>query len=119
MGSICKALGMLSCGFLVCLDSSTVQANTAAATAKDMTHAEQADQAEQKNTTAQKPSHIIQGDVLRMENGHHYVVRQKNGKEVRVDVDHTTEIMRQIKRGDRVVANVDDQNHALWISSVP
>ena len=115
MGSICKALGMLSCGFLVCLESSTAQANTTASNEKDMKHAEQA---EQKDTTTQKPSHIIQGDVLRMENGH-YVVRQKNGKEVRVDIDHTTEIMRQIKHGDRVVANVDDQNHALWISSVP
>jgi hypothetical protein len=118
MGTICKALGMLSCGFLVCLEFSTAQANTAASTAKDMKHAEQAEQTEQKDTTAQKPSHIIQGDVLRMENGH-YVVRQKNGKEVRVDIDHTTEIMRQVKHGDRVVANVDDQNHALWISSVP
>ena len=117
MESICKALGMLCCGFLMCLNSSTTQANTAASTARDMKHTEQADQVEQKDTT-QKPSHIIQGDVLRMENSH-YVVRQKNGKEVRVDVDQTTEIMRQIKHGDRVVANVDSQNHALWISSVP
>ena len=66
-----------------------------------------------------EPSHVIQGDVLRMEDGH-YVVKQKNGKEVGVATDNTTKIMGQIKNGDRVVANVDDQNHTLWIfSSVP
>ena len=115
MGSIGTSIGMLTCGFLLCLVSSIAQANTETLNnAKDM----DVKQPEHKNTTDQKPFHIIQGDVLRMENGH-YVVRQKNGKEVRVDIDQTTEVMRQIKHGDRIVANVDDQNHALWISSVP
>ena len=116
MGVIPKVVRVLSCGFLVCLGlSHAAQGNTVAAATDGMKPGGQADE---KDMTLQRQSHVIQGDVLRMEEGH-YVVKQKDGKEVRVVTDRTTRIMGQIKNGDRVVANVDDQNRTLWITSVP
>lgn len=59
-----------------------------------------------------EPSHVIQGDVLRMEDGH-YVVKQKNGKEGGVATDNTTKIMGQIKNGDRVVERGRSESHVV------
>lgn len=115
-GVIPKFIGVLSCGFLVCLGlSHAAQTRISASDTDGMSPGVHADQ---KDMTVQKQSHVIQGDVLRMEDDQ-YVVKQKNGKEVRVVIDQTTKIMRQIKNGDRVVVKVDDQDRILWITSVP
>ena len=60
---------------------------------------------------------IIQGDVVRVEQGH-YFVKEKDGKEVRLQTDMATQVGR-IKQGDHIVATVDEENHALSIHSVP
>jgi len=41
----------------------------------------------------------------------------KDGKEVRLHTDKTTEMMGEIKKGDRIEAKVNDKNHALSIRS--
>jgi hypothetical protein len=41
----------------------------------------------------------------------------KDGKEVRLHTDKTTQMMGEIKKGDRIEAKVNDQNHALSIRS--
>ena len=116
MASIPTVMGVLSCEFLLCLGLST------AAQAEDMKAGQSernGGQAAQQDMPVQKPGiHIIQGDVLRMEDGHYYV-QQKDGQEVRLQTDHLTQMMGPIKIGDRIVGNVDDQNHARWISPVP
>jgi hypothetical protein len=60
---------------------------------------------------------IIQGDVVRIERGH-YFVKEKDGKEVRLETDNTTQ-MGRIKKGDHIVATVDEEKHVLSIHSVP
>jgi BON domain len=60
---------------------------------------------------------IIQGDVVRIESGR-YVVKEKDGKEVRLEIDQTTK-MGQIKKGDHIVATVDEEKNVLSIHSVP
>ncbi len=60
---------------------------------------------------------IIQGDVVRVERGR-YFVKEKDGKEVRLEADNTTR-MGRIKKGDHIVATVDVEKHALSIHSVP
>ena len=60
---------------------------------------------------------IIQGDVVRVEQGH-YFVKEKDGKEVRLETDTATQVGR-IKQGDHIVATVDEENYALSIHSVP
>ena len=115
MVPIPKVAGVLSCGFLLCLGLST------AAQAEDMNAGQsegKGGQAEQKEMTLQKRVHIIQGDVVRVEYGT-YFVKEKDGKEVSFETDNTTQMMGQIKKGDRIVAKVNDKNHALSIVAVP
>ena len=39
----------------------------------------------------------------------------KDGKEVRLHTDNTTQRVGEIKKGDRIEAKVNEQNHALVI----
>jgi hypothetical protein len=41
----------------------------------------------------------------------------KDGKEVRLHTDKTTQMMGEIKKGDRIAAKVNEQNHVLSIRS--
>ncbi|MFI5224350.1 MAG: hypothetical protein ACHQX3_08955, partial [Nitrospirales bacterium] len=61
-----------------------------------------------------KGGHRIEGDVVRIEAAHYFVMGQ-DGKEVRVHTDRSTKMTGNIRQGDRIVANVDDQNHARSI----
>ena len=112
MVSIPKVVGVLSCGLLLCLGLSTT------AQTEDMKAGQsegKGGQADQKDMTSQKQVHIIQGNVVRVEYGN-YFVKQKDGTEVILRTDNTTQMMGQIKKGDRIVAKVNDQNHALSMS---
>ena len=60
----------------------------------------------------------IEGEVQRID-GHNHVVREKNGKEVRLHVDSTTQITEDIGQGYNIVVLMDDQNHALTMHSTP
>lgn len=115
MVAIPKPVGILLCGFLLCLGLSTaVQAehmNVGQSEGKG-------GQADQKDMAGQKRVYIIQGDVVRVEYGT-YFVKQKDGKEVCLETDNTTQMMGQIKKGDRIVATVNEQSHALSIQAVP
>ena len=97
MFSILKVAGVLSCGVLLCLGLSQ------AAHAGEETGASRLERA----TT-------IKGDLVRVGYGE-YVVKGQDGKEVRLTIDKKTQMMGQIKQGDRVEAKVDEQNHALSI----
>jgi Cu/Ag efflux protein CusF len=58
----------------------------------------------------------IKGELFRVEDGN-YFVKVKDGKEVRLHTDKTTQMMGEIKKGDRIEAKVNEQNHALSIRS--
>ena len=116
MVSIPKVVGVLSCGFLLCLGlSHAAQAEDAASPADDM-KAGQVDQ--QKSVDQMKGVHILQGDVLRVE-GPNYVVKGLDGKEVSLHADNTTVKTGNIKAGDRIEAKVNEQNHALSLLPAP
>lgn len=76
----------------------------------DIPHGQNAMQAEQD---AKRGSHVIFGEVLRVD-GAKYVVKEESGKEVSLHASESTE-KTPINKGDRISANVDNQNHALWI----
>src|SRR5688572_25573358 len=68
-----------------------------------------------------KPSQRVQaikGEVSRVE-GENYFVKAEDGKEVRLHTDDTTQKTGDINQGDRIEAQMDDQNHALSIRSTP
>ncbi len=60
----------------------------------------------------------IKGEVLRIE-GDTYFVKGEDGKEVRFHTDDTTHKTGDINQGDRIEAQMNDQNYALSIRSTP
>jgi cold shock CspA family protein len=61
---------------------------------------------------------VIKGELVRIDYGD-YIVKEQDGKEVRVHVEKKTQIMGQLSKGDRVEVKVDDKNNALAIRSLP
>ena len=126
MVSIPKVIGVLSCGFLLCLGlSSAAQAEHAPAPSDLMkTDAQsdrqgfQSDDDKQKNaemgSNRAEGAKTIKGELFRVQDGN-YFVKVKDGKEVRLHTDKTTQMMGEIKKGDRIEAKVSEQNHALSI----
>jgi uncharacterized membrane protein YcgQ (UPF0703/DUF1980 family) len=130
MVSLPKIVGVLSCGFLLCLGLSQAAQAEHAPGASDLMKTNavtdqqgfQSDDDKQKNVNDEKGSNradgakTIKGELFRVEDGN-YFVKVKNGKEVRLHTDKTTQMMGEIKKGDRIEAKVNKQNHALSIRS--
>jgi hypothetical protein len=128
MVSISKVVGVLSCGFLLCLGLSSAAQAEHAPGASDLMKTNavtdqqgfQSDDDKQKNVNDEKGSAraegatTITGELFRVKDGN-YFVKVKGGKKVRLHTDKTTEMMGEIKKGDRIEAKVNDQNHALSI----
>ncbi len=54
---------------------------------------------------------IVKGKVLRIEGANYFVKNREDGKEVRLQIDQNTHMTAVgIKRGDNVMAKIDDQN---------
>ena len=117
---ISKMFRMLSGGCLLFLGLfSTPQGSDLASAADDVKtipcevphgqNATRADQAEAQGT------HLISGEVMRIEDTQ-YFIKEQSGKEVTIKTDQKT-VQPVIDLGDRISANVNDQNYALWIRS--
>ena len=120
MVSIAKVVGLMSCGLVLCLGLSTAaQAGNAAAAAEDLKHGQadrtKSEQDPMKGRDAAQ-GQKIKGEVLRIE-GETYFVQGPDGKEVRLQTDHTTQMVGSIHQGDRIEATVNEQNRALSIRS--
>jgi cold shock CspA family protein len=66
------------------------------------------------------PTHnrTIKGEVMRLEYAY-YFVKEKDGREVRLHADKTTQMMGQLKQGDQVEAEVTYQKKALLMRQLP
>jgi len=130
MVSIPKVVGVLSCGLLLCLGLSNAAQAEHAPAPSDLMKTDavtdqqgfQSDDDKQKNVNDEKGSNradgakTIKGELSRVKDGN-YFVKVKDGKEVRLHTDKTTQMMGEIKKGDRIEAKVNEQNHALSIRS--
>jgi hypothetical protein len=128
MGSISKIVGVASCGFLLCLGLSNAAQAEHSAAPSDLMKTDsvtdrqgfQSDDDKQKNVEMEsdsaKGAKTITGELFRIEDGN-YFVKVKAGKEVRLHTDKTTRMTGEIKKGDRIEAQVNNQNHALSIRS--
>lgn len=128
MVSIPKIVGVLLCGLLLCLGlSNAAQAEHPPAPSDVMKtdsvsdrQGYQSDDDKQKNVDNEKGSNsadgakTIKGELSRVEDGN-YFIKVKDGEEVRLHTDKTTQMKGEIKKGDRIEAKVNDQNHALLI----
>jgi hypothetical protein len=110
MVAIPKVVGILSCGFLLCLGLSNVASsadklNTVQSGGKMFTVADK------DRFEAGKE---VKGEIVRVE-GDNYIVREDSGSEVRMHVDATTETKSKLKPkpGDHVIAKVNDKGHAI------
>ena len=118
MVSILKVVVLMSCGFLLCLGLSPMAEAGDAAQANRPTSP--ANPTVRKGGHAAvkaerlKTGHRIEGEVLRVE-GKHYFVKGQDGQEARLHTDQTTRKIGKIGEGDRIVAVVNDQNHARSI----
>ena len=127
MVSIPKTIGVLSCGVLLCLGLSNAAQADNAASSVDKLKADQSDRRQGGQEAGEKQMNdmeggqskggtSIKGEVLGVE-GDNLLVKAKDGKEVRLQIDETTQKVRNIEPGERIEAKVNDQNHALWILS--
>lgn len=109
MVSISRVVGLMSCGFLLCLGLSHLAQPGQAAQASDTTSP--ADPTVRRGGHAAvrgerlKSGHRIEGEVLRVEGKDYFVKGQ----------DRTTRKIGKISEGNRIVAVVNDQNHARSI----
>ena len=92
-------VGSVLCGLVILFNVSHATASTQAPI--DLTH-----------------NRTILGDVMRIEYAY-YFVKEKGGNEVRLHADKTTLMLGQLKQGDRVEAEVTEQNHVLRMRSLP
>ena len=128
MVSIPKVIGLMSCGFLLSLGLSNAAQAEHAPGPSDVMKTDrvddrqgfQTDDDKQKNDkmdgSSAEGGKTIKGELFRVEGGN-YFVKIKDGKEVRLHTDKTTQMRGEIKKGDRIEAKVNDQNHALSIRS--
>ncbi len=97
MVSIPKVVGVLSCGFLLCLGlSHAAQAGNAASAADDMKGG-QSDNRKGGQADLKSDQNKLKG---------------QDGKEVGLRTDQTTPKPGKIDQGDRIKADGDDQNRA-------
>ena len=61
-----------------------------------------------------KDIETIKGEVVRIK-GQHFYIRQSNGKERHLHAKPTTEMKRELRKGDRIEVHVDDQNNPVSI----
>jgi hypothetical protein len=123
-----KVVGVQSCGFLLCLGMSHAAQADDAASAQDEMKAAQSDHSQRGQEAGEKQmsdglksgqsqdGKIIKGEVLRVE-GDNYFVNGQDGKEVRMQIDKTTQKIGSFKEGERIEAKMNDGNHALSIRS--
>ena len=128
MVSIPKVISVMSCGVLLCLGLSNAAQAVNEASVQEEMKADQTDRrqggqevgekqmSDETTGDQSKSGKTIMGEVLRVE-GTTYFVKGQDGKEVRLRTDNTTQKSGVIGQGDRIEANVNEQDLAHSIRS--
>lgn len=122
MVSILKAIGVISCGFVLCLSvpNTTLAINNFAQELKQQEADELADRlAGALNQEDAPPEGVstVQGEVLRIKR-ENYLIRKNTGDVIRLHLDENTRMTRSVRQGDRIEAKVNDQGQVLLIQPV-
>ncbi len=86
-------------------------------------HNFQSDDDKQRNVNDKKGdvqasgAKTIKGELFRVDDAN-YFIKAKDGSEIRLHTDRTTNMIGKIRKGDRIEATVNDQNHALSIQAI-
>jgi hypothetical protein len=83
----------------------------------------QSDDDKQQNVNDEKGNNqaeglkTIKGELFRVKDGN-YFIKVKDGKQISLHTDKTTQMMGEIKKGDQIEAKVTRENHALSIRQI-
>jgi hypothetical protein len=72
---------------------------------------------DRKDSALPRRAKTIHGELFRVDDAN-YFIKAKDGTEVRLHTDKTTNMIGKIKKGDQIEATVNDQNHALSIQAI-
>ena len=118
MVSIPKIVGVVSCGFVLCLSLSTATQAANSMTADPCAERKggQPGLVKCSEETLQGID-TIKGELLRVEN-ESYFIKKTDGKQVVLHVDRTSHMDGNIRQGDSIEAkittnNVDDKKHTV------
>ena len=122
MVSMLKAIGVISCGLVLCLGvpTSTQAINNFAKELRELKSEQYADgQAglAEKEEEAAKGLQRIHGEVLQIKHDK-FLVWKYDGNVVRVQSDINTQLNGSLTQGDRIVVKVDNQGHAFLIHPI-
>jgi hypothetical protein len=112
-------LGLVSCSFVLCLGlpNGAQAINNLAEELKELKSTQNADGqaglAERDEKTT-KGLQTIYGEALLIKHNK-YLVRKYDGDVVRLHLDNNMQLSGSLTQGDRIVAKVDDDGHALMI----
>ena len=122
MVSILKSIGVMSCGFVLCLGvpTTTLAINNLTPELEQQEADERADRlsgaVKQEEDTPEGVS-TVRGEVLRIKRGN-YLVRKYTGDVVHLHLDENTQMTGTVRQGDLIVAKVSDQRQVLLIHPV-
>lgn len=106
-----KVVGVIFCGLLLSMGLSTV-AQTEMFDRRQGGQGAGQTQLHQMESGQSAAGKIIQGEVLRVE-GNYCVIKDQDGKEVRLQIDLDVLKDLNIEPGDRLEAKLNDQKHVL------
>ncbi len=72
---------------------------------------------DKKDSALPRGEKTIHGELFRVDDAD-YFVKAKDGTEVRLHTDKSTNMIGKIKKGDQIEATVNDKNHAISIQAV-
>jgi hypothetical protein len=128
MVSIPKVVGVLSCGFLLCLGLSNATQADDSASAADKLKADQSDRRQGGQEAGEKQMNdleggqskgdkTITGEVMGIE-GENILVKREDGKEVDLHTDETTQKARNIVPGQDIEAKVNERSESRAVDSL-
>ena len=115
-----KVIAVLSCWYLLtvgfCTSTQAADVPLAPERPKLGLHAHtktESNRIKQKDDTRQK-SKTVKGEVFRVK-GQHVHLRRSDGKEIHLHLKPTTQMKKELKKGDRIELKIDDEGNALSI----
>ena len=68
-------------------------------------------------TTEKMPPAVVEGEVVKMDQ-ESYLVKDRSGKEIKIQLDQRTKLERNLQVGDKVIAHMEPQGYAFSIERV-
>ena len=68
-------------------------------------------------TPEKMPPAVVEGEVVKMDQ-ESYLVKDRSGKEIKIQLDQRTKLERNLQVGDKIIAHMEPQGYAFSIERV-